>query len=118
MYNLNFKSVSTVEGGLRYTSLNNKKSDVVDAFSTEGLLKAFKLKVLKDDKHFFPPYDAVPIASNKILAKHPELKALINQLAGKITDEKMIDLNYKVDKLGEEPAKVAEDFLRENKLIK
>lgn len=117
-YHLNFKSVNTVEGGLRYTSLNNKKSDIMDAFSTEGLLKAFKLKVLKDDKHFFPPYDGVPIISNKALKKHPELKPLINKLAGKITDEEMIDLNYKVDKLGEKPENVAEDFLRKKKLIK
>jgi len=116
-YNLNFKSVNAIEGGLRYTSIGNKKTDVVDAFSTEGLLKAFKLKVLKDDKHFFPPYDAVPIISNKTLKEHPEIKSLINKLAGKISDEKMIELNYKVDKLGEKPAKVAEDFLRENKLI-
>ncbi|MBU3181292.1 ABC transporter permease/substrate-binding protein [Clostridium psychrophilum] len=118
LYNLNFKRVSTVEGGLRYTSLNNKRSDVVDAFSTEGLLKAFNLKVLKDDKHFFPPYDAVPIISSKTLKKHPELKPLVNKLAGKISDAKMIDLNYKVDKLGQKPEKVAEDFLKENKLIK
>lgn len=117
LYNLNFKSVNTVEGGLRYTSLNSKKTDVVDAFSTEGLLKAFKLKVLKDDKHFFPPYDGVPIINDKTLEKHPELEDLINELAGMISDDKMIDLNYKVDKLGQKPGKVAEEFLLENKLI-
>ena len=82
------------------------------------MLKSYKLKVLKDDKHFFPNYDAVPIINNKTLEKHPELKGLINKLGGKITDEKMIDLNYRVDKLGQEPAKVAEDFLKENNLIK
>ena len=90
----------------------------MDAFSTEGLLKAFKLKVLKDDKNFFPPYDAVPIISNKTLKKHPELKTLINKLSGKINNETMIDLNYKVDKLGEKPEKVAEEFLVANNLIK
>ena len=118
IYNLKFKSFSSIDGGLRYTAIGNKKVDAIDAFSTEGLLKSYKLKVLKDDKHFFPNYDAVPIVNSKTLEKHPELKDIINELGGKITDEKMIDLNYKVDKLGEEPAKVAEDFLRENKLIK
>jgi len=117
-YNLKFKSFSSIEGGLRYAAIGNKKVDAIDAFMTEGLLKSYKLKILKDDKHFFPNYDCVPIVSSKTLKKHPELKALINKLGGKITSEKMIDLNYKVDKLGEEPAKVAEDFLRENKLIK
>lgn len=118
IYNLKFKSASAIDGGLRYTAIGNKKVDAIDAFMTEGLLKSYKLKVLKDDKHFFPNYDAVPIINSKTLQKHPELKALINKLGGKITDEKMIDLNYKVDKLGEEPEKVAEEFLKENKLIK
>ena len=116
-YNLNFKEVSPVDGGLRYTSLDSKKTDVADAFTTDGLIKAFDLKVLKDDQHFFPPYDAATIINNKTLEKHPELKDVINKLAGKINDEKMIELNYKVDKLGEDPAKVAEDFLREVDLI-
>lgn len=117
-YNMDFKSVKPVDGGLRYTSLNSNKTDVIDAFSTDGLLKAFDLKVLKDDKNFFPPYYAAPIISSKTLEKHPELEELINKLAGKLDDEKMRELNYKVDKLSEDPKKVAEDFLRENNLIK
>lgn len=117
-YNLKFESFSSIDGGLRYTAIGNKKVDAIDAFTTEGLLKSYNLKVLKDDKKFFPNYDAVPIVSTKTLEKHPELKDLINKLGGKITADKMIELNYKVDKLGEEPAKIAEEFLRENKLIK
>ncbi|MBU3191914.1 ABC transporter permease subunit [Clostridium bowmanii] len=118
VYNLKFKSDSAIDGGLRYSALANKKVDAIDAFMTEGLLKSYKLKVLKDDKHFFPNYDAVPIVNSKTLKKHPELKDLINKLGGKIDNKQMIELNYKVDKLGEEPAKVAEEFLLENKLIK
>jgi len=118
VYNLKFKDFKSIDGGLRYTAIGNKKVDAIDAFSTEGLLKSYNLKVLKDDKHFFPNYDCVPIVNSKTLQKHPELKELINKLGGKITDKKMIELNYKVDKLAEDPAKVAEDFLRENKLIK
>jgi glycine betaine/choline ABC-type transport system substrate-binding protein/ABC-type proline/glycine betaine transport system permease subunit len=117
-YNMNYKDVSAVDGGLRYTSLNNNKTDVIDAFATDGLLKAFNLKVLKDDKNFFPPYYAAPIISSETLKKHPELEALLNKLEGKIDDEKMRELNYKVDKLDIPPEKVAEDYLRENGLIK
>ena len=117
-YNMNFKSVDAVDGGLRYTSINNNKSDVIDAFSTDGLIKAFDLKVLKDDKNFFPPYNAAPIFRKETLEKHPELEGIINELAGKINDETMRELNYKVDKLGEDPAKVAKDFLRESGFIK
>jgi osmoprotectant transport system permease protein len=117
-YNMKFKDVKAVDGGLRYTALKNHKSDVIDAFSTDGLLEAFHLKVLKDDKHFFPPYYAVPILKEKTLKKHPELKNVINSLSGKLTDEKMRELNYKVDSLKQSPAKVAKEFLEEEGLLK
>lgn len=117
-YNIHFKDVKAVDGGLRYTALDNHKSDVIDAFSTDGLLEAFHLKVLKDDKHFFPPYYAVPIIKQETLKEHPELKNAINSLAGKLTDEKMRELNYKVDSLKQSPAKVAKEFLEKEGLIK
>ncbi|MCM2532050.1 ABC transporter permease subunit [Neobacillus pocheonensis] len=116
-YNLNFKNVKAVDGGLRYTALNNHKSDVIDAYSTDGLLKAFHLKVLKDDKNFFPPYYAVPIIKEETLKKHPELKNVINSLSGKLTDEKMRELNYKVDSLKQSPANVAKEFLEKEGLL-
>lgn len=116
-YQLQFKDVKAVDGGLRYTALNNHKSDVIDAFSTDGLLEAFKLKVLKDDKHFFPPYYAVPMIKEQTLKEHPELKKVINSLSGKLTDEKMRELNYKVDSLKQSPEKVAKEFLKKEGLI-
>ncbi|MEK6263970.1 MAG: ABC transporter permease, partial [Clostridium sp.] len=76
------------------------------------------LKVLKDDKNFFPPYFAVPLIKEETLEKYPELKEVLNRLAGKIDDETMRGLNYKVDKLGESPEKVAVDFLKEQGFIK
>lgn len=117
-YNLNFKEVKAIDGGLRYTALDNHKSDVIDAFSTDGLIEEFGLKVLKDDKNFFPPYYAVPIVKEETLKEHPELKEALNTLAGKLTDDKMRKLNYKVDSLKESPAKVAKEFLQEEGLIK
>jgi osmoprotectant transport system permease protein len=116
-YNLNFKDVKAVDGGLRYTALNHHKSDVIDAFSTDGLLKEFNLKVLKDDKGFFPPYYAVPFVREDTLKKHPELKKVLNSLAGKLSDDKMRELNYRVDSLKESPAAVAKDFLKKEGLI-
>lgn len=117
-YGMKFKSVQAVDGGLRYKAIDGKKSEVVDAFSTDGLLKQFDLKVLKDDKKVFPPYYAAPIIRNDTLKKHPELKDLLNKLAGKINDEEMMELNYKVDSLGEKPEDVARDFLKSKNLIK
>ncbi|MDQ0976430.1 osmoprotectant transport system permease protein [Neobacillus niacini] len=116
-YNLKFKDVQAVDGGLRYTALDNHKSDVIDAFSTDGLLEEFGLKVLEDDKNFFPPYYAVPIVKEETLKEHPELKEALNSLAGKLTDEKMRKLNYKVDSLKQSPRKVATEFLKEEGLL-
>ncbi|MEH7502057.1 glycine betaine ABC transporter substrate-binding protein [Neobacillus drentensis] len=116
-YNLKFKDVKAIDGGLRYTALANHKSDVIDAFSTDGLLEAFHLKVLEDDKNFFPPYYAVPMIKEETLKEHPELKEVINSLSGKLTDEKMRKLNYKVDSLKQSPAKVAKEFLETEGLL-
>ncbi|MDR7075519.1 osmoprotectant transport system permease protein [Neobacillus niacini] len=116
-YNMKFKDVQAVDGGLRYTALDNHKSDVIDAFSTDGLIEEFGLKVLEDDKNFFPPYYAVPIVKEETLEKHPELKEALNLLAGTLTDDKMRNLNYKVDSLKESPAKVAKEFLQEEGLL-
>lgn len=118
LYSMEFKNVTPVDGGLRYTALDNKKSDVIDAFSTEGLLKAFDLVVLEDDKNFFPPYYAAPIVSNKTLKEHPEIADVLNKLADKISDEDMREMNYKVDKENADPAQVAEEFLKAKGLIK
>jgi osmoprotectant transport system permease protein len=117
-YNLKFKDVKAIDGGLRYTALDNHKSDVIDAFSTDGLIEEFGLKVLEDDKNFFPPYYAVPIVKEETLKEHPEVKEVLNSLAGKLTDDTMRKLNYKVDTLKESPAKVAKEFLKEEGLIK
>lgn len=117
-YNLKFKDVKAIDGGLRYTALKNHKSDVIDAFSTDGLIQTFHLKVLKDDKNFFPPYYAVPVIKEETLKAHPEIKKAVNSLSGKLTDEKMRDLNYKVDSLKQSPEKVAREFLEKEGLVK
>lgn len=116
-YNLNFKAVKAVEGGLRYTALMNNESDAIDAFTTDGLLDKLGLVVLEDDKSFFPPYYAAPLIRMDTLEKHPELKEVLNMLAGKITDEKMRKLNFEVDVNGRDPKIVANEFLVEEGYI-
>jgi len=116
LYNLNFSNVKGIDGGLRYTSLLNNETEVLDAFSTDGLLQKFDLKLLKDNKNFFPPYYAVPIVREDTLKKYPQLKGILAQLDGKISDNEMRAMNYKVDN-GADPLKVANDFLKSKKLI-
>ncbi|MGL4665915.1 MAG: glycine betaine ABC transporter substrate-binding protein, partial [Clostridium butyricum] len=110
-YNINFKKVKPIDGGLRYTALMNNESDVIDAFTTDGLLDKFGLKVLEDDKNFFPPYYAAPLIRMDTLKEHPELEEVLNLLSNKITDEKMRKLNYEVDVNGRDPKVVANEFL-------
>lgn len=117
VYNINFKNTKGLDGGLRYSALNKDETQVTDAFSTDGLLKKFDLKTLKDDKSFFPPYYAVPLVNKETLNKYPKLKGVLEKLENKISDEEMRNLNYKVDS-GEKPEKVADDFLRSKGLIK
>jgi len=115
-YNMNFKSVKGIDGGLRYTALDKNETQVLDANSTDGLLQKFDLALLKDDKNFFPPYNPVPVVREDSLKKFPGLKEVLLLLQGKVNDQEMQKLNLKADN-GEDPQKVAEDFLRSKKLI-
>lgn len=116
-YGLNFKATKGVDGGLRYTALASNETQVADAFSTDGILQKMNLKTLKDDKHFFPPYYAVPLVKQSTLEKFPKIKPLIEKLQGKITDEDMRKMNLKVDN-GADPKVVGDAYLRSIKLIK
>ena len=117
VYGLNFADVIAIDGSPRYTALMNDNSQVIDAFTTDGLLQKFGLVVLEDDKNFFPPYYAVPVIRNSVLDEYPEIEELMNNLGGYLTNESVQALNYKVDELGENPETVANEFLKENNLI-
>jgi osmoprotectant transport system substrate-binding protein len=76
------------------------------------LIPALDLFVLEDDKHYFPPYEAVPVVRREMLQRHPEVKQALDQLAGTISDEEMRVLNYAVDGQHRDPTQVAREFLR------
>lgn len=112
-YNIKFKDVVGIDGSPRYTALMNNDAQVIDAFTTDGLLQKFDLTILQDDKNFFPPYNAIPLVREKTLEKYPELEDILNTLGKYLTDDVMRELNYKVDALGENPEEVANNFLSE-----
>lgn len=116
-YPLNFKKVISMDGTPRYTALKNGESDVVDAFSTDGLIKKFNLVVLEDDRNFFLPYQAVPVVNNKILKQYPEVKITLEALKSHLSDDVMRTLNYKVDVQNQKPSTVAKTFLKQENLI-
>ncbi len=103
--------------GLLYRALLNRQVDLVAGNSTDGLLSTLDLAVLKDDKHYFPPYQAVPILREQTVKEHPEVAQAIKSLAGKITEQDMRHLNYEVDGEHRSAREVARKFLRANHLI-
>lgn len=116
-YNFKAKAVITLDGSPRYIALNNYDVDVVDAFSTDGLLKKFDLVILEDDLKFFPPYYVAPIIRAEALEKFPEIIPLLDKLVNLLTDEVMTELNYSVDELHKSPEEVAREFLESQNLI-
>ena len=111
-YGFGFNNLKPMQIGLVYDALKNKKLDVALGYTTDGRIAAYDLVVLKDDKNFFPPYDASAVAPNKLLNKHPEIKHTIHKLDNKINTKEMQKLNYEADGEGKEPAVVAQDFLK------
>jgi len=116
-YDMSFRAEVVLNGNVRYYAIAEDDVQVIEAFSTDGMLLEHSLVVLEDDKQFFPPYQAVPIIRDEIAQMHPEIVDEVNKLVGIMSDDVMRSLNYKVDVLGLEPRDVAEEFLRENNLI-
>jgi osmoprotectant transport system permease protein len=118
IYNLEFKEEKTVDWNERYFALDNNEIQVSSLFSTDGMLSEYNLVILEDDKHFFPPYHAVIIIRNETTEKHPELLDILNKLSGKLSDEIMTGLNYRVDVQGETSISVVDEFLKTSGLIR
>lgn len=113
-YGFEFGKTFPMQIGLVYQAAKNGKMDVVLAYTTDGRISAYNLKVLEDDLHFFPPYDTSLVARNDVLKRHPELKAVLQKLSGKISTKMMQKLNYDADGKMQEPAIIAKKFLEEN----
>ncbi|GLX66163.1 choline-binding protein [Paenibacillus glycanilyticus] len=118
VYGISFGKVFPMEVALVYNAVATNKMDIVVAYSTDARLKQYELVTLKDDKHFFPPYDASPVIRKEVLEAHPELQEVIDLLIGKLDAKTMIDLNYEVDVNKRNEKKVAEDYLKQIGLLK
>ena len=117
-YGLTFKGEPVkMDVSLKYQAMAEDRIQVTDAFTTDGQLITYKLKVLEDDKGFFPPYYAAPIVKNETLKAHPELEELLNKLSGKITDEAMQQMNYQAETEKKPMKDIAIEFLKEQNLI-
>ena len=116
-YNLEFPNLVTMEPNLRYTAIEQNDINLIDAYSTDSELRKYNLKVLEDDQELFPPYQGAPLLRSETLEKYPELEEILNQLAGKITDEQMREMNYLVAVEGKSANERAQEFLEEEGLV-
>ena len=107
-----------LELGLFYSALINKEGDFTVGFTTDGMIKANDLLVLEDDKNIFPIYYAPHVFRKEVIDAHPKLVEDMNNLTEKIDTETMMDLNAKVDVEKKTVEEVAEQFLKDNSLIK
>lgn len=113
-----FGDVFPMNIGLVYQAAASGHMDAVLAYSSDGRIQEFDLKVLEDDLQFFPPYDTSPVIQNEVLEEHPEIGSILDRLSGTISTEKMQELNNKADARLENPGKIAEEFLEENNYFK
>ncbi len=102
--------------GLLYRALQNKSVDVVAGNNTDGLIAALGFVVLEDDKHYFPPYYAVPIVRPQVFQECPQARAAFDRLGGRITAEEMREMNYAVDGEKKDAAEVVREFLHDRDL--
>ena len=117
-YGLHFAGPPRVmDLGLLAPALKDHQIDIAAGNATDGLIPAFDLFALEDDRHYFPPYEAVAVIRQQTLQEHPEVGEAIAELGGKISDQEMQKLNYALDGQRRDVQEVAQEFLRSKGLI-
>lgn len=109
--------VKTMEPALRYQALINGETQIADAYSTDSEIKQYAFTLLQDDQQLFPVYQGAPLLRADTLETYPELAAILNTLAGKISAEEMSEMNYLVKVKNQPAAEVAKNYLYLNGLI-
>ena len=100
----------TMELGLLYRALAAHQVDIVAGNSTDGAIKALDFVALEDDKHYFPPYEAVPLVREDSVKKHPEIQTAITRLAGKVSADEVQAMNDAVDAQHRDVGDVVREF--------
>jgi len=111
-YGLKFASVEHLQQAIQYQAAGDRRIDAMDAYTTDARLLRYNLVILRDDKNFFPPYEAAALVRGETLARHPEVGAVLGLLAGAFDEDSMRALNFRLQEKGESEAVVALDALR------
>jgi glycine betaine/choline ABC-type transport system substrate-binding protein len=117
-YGLHFAAPPRImDLGLLAPALRDHQIDMAAGNVTDGLIPALDFLVLEDDRHYFPPYEAVAVVRQQTLHLHPEVAQALAELGGKISDHEMQQLNYALDGQHRDVKDVAREFLRIKGLI-
>jgi osmoprotectant transport system substrate-binding protein len=117
-YGIEFKEDQQLAIGLRYNALKGDQIQVVNGYSTDGMIAAMKLKRLKDDKALWPPYFIAPVVRKEALDANPKIGEVVNKVSALLDEASMAAMNYQVDGEKMEPRDVAHDFLKAKGLVK
>ena len=120
-YDLHFKDAVSVDVSLKYAAAEKGSFDVTEVYTTDGLNRKAGLVVLEDDKGFFPEYNGAFLIREDTLTRFaqsaPNLEETLDLLAGKISNEDMVDMTYQVDVQGRSADEVAAEFLHSHGLL-
>lgn len=116
-YGLDFKEIKGMDAGLLLTALNSGSVDISVGYGTDGRISKYGLKIIEDDKNFFPPYNVAPVIKEAFMEKYPSCYEAINLLGGKLDDSEMQRLNLKVSDGNISPREVAREYLEGAGLI-
>jgi glycine betaine/choline ABC-type transport system substrate-binding protein len=111
------RNVGIYDTGAIYSATDKGDCNLGEVFATDGRIDALGLTVLKDDKKFFPAYNAAPVFFTETLKKYPQFEGILAKVSPALTDEALRALNLKVDVDGEEPADVAFEWMKEQGFI-
>ena len=110
-YGIRFAEVRALLPAVKYQALAAQEVDVIDGYSTDGLIARYDLVVLRDDRHFFPPYEAAALVSGKLARGRPEAVAALVELSGRLDVATMRRLNQRLEVEREPIARIAGDAL-------
>ncbi len=110
-------NVLTLDTGVVYTATAEGRCNFGEVFTTDGRIPGLGLRVLEDDREFFPLYNLSMAVNSELLEEHPEVQEILDQVTPLITNDVMLDLNARVDADGQDPAIVARDWLAEEGLV-
>ncbi len=110
-------NIQTYQTGAIYDATASGECVFGEVFTTDGRILALDLKVLEDDRQYFPKYNVSLVLRKGLYEEYPEIEDIVGPVAEKLTDEVLLELNAKIDVDGQEPTEVADDWLRDEGFI-